>query len=459
MHQGIGATLERLYASSLEEHLAELAYHYGRSANLDKAVEYQTRAGQQALNLSAYAEAQAQLQRGLEWIGKLPPSPERDSRELDLMGTLAQVLMVRRGFSAPEMRAAAERARDLAEKRGSLDQLVTQVVGIWQSAISAGDYATAGLLADQILDLAQREGSPASFGFACRAQTQVSFHRGDFARVEELFANLCGVLDADRLRQFPGAVVEPIGVAAICAWTLGRADTACERIAKGIAFARDSGRPYDLALARLFEGIVHTCRREPLRAEVAISQVLATAEEHGFPFLADLGRPLLGWAQAQLGRTSEGIAVIRQGLASLAEAGTRTAITSRLTNLAEAQALDGKIEDALVTIEEALQANPEELSFRPGALTYRGVLRLKFGQTERAAADFREAIALAQKTRAKAWELGATTSLARLLRDTGRRDEALAMISGIYNWFTEGFDTADLKEAKALLDELSNSPS
>jgi predicted ATPase len=122
--------------------------------------------------------------------------------------------------------------------------------------------------------------------------------------------------------------------------------------------------------------------------------------------------------------------------------------------LAEAQALEGLIDEALVTIEEALQANPEELVFRPNALTCRGELRLKVGQTALAAADFREAIALAQKMSAKAWELRATMSLARLLERQGRRDEARTMLAAIYNWFTEGFDTADLKDAKALLDEL-----
>jgi predicted ATPase len=164
---------------------------------------------------------------------------------------------------------------------------------------------------------------------------------------------------------------------------------------------------------------------------------------------------MLGWARAQLGGASEGVSIIRQGLAGFAETGTKMGLIDHLKRLAEAQALDGKIDDALITIDEALQANPEPLIFRPNALTCRGDLRFKVGQTESAEADFREAIALAQKMTAKAWELRATISLARLLHDTGRRDEARTQLSEIYNWFTEGFDTADLIDAKALLDELS----
>ena len=116
--------------------------------------------------------------------------------------------------------------------------------------------------------------------------------------------------------------------------------------------------------------------------------------------------------------------------------------------------MDGKTDDALVTIEEAPQANPEELVFRANILICRGELRLRLGQSELAEADFREAIALAQKISAKAWELRATTSLARLLNEQGRRDEAGAMLAEIYGWFTEGFDTADLKDAKPCLSRL-----
>jgi tetratricopeptide (TPR) repeat protein len=166
---------------------------------------------------------------------------------------------------------------------------------------------------------------------------------------------------------------------------------------------------------------------------------------------------VLGWARAQLGNPGGGVALIRQSLTGLAEIGSNgLRITNHLTGLAEAQALDGKLDDALSTIEDALQANPEELVFRPNALTRRGELWLKLGQTELAEADFHEAIALAQKMQAKAWELRATTSLARLLASQGRRETARTMLAAIYNWFTEGFDTADLIDAKTLLDRLDS---
>jgi tetratricopeptide (TPR) repeat protein len=322
--------------------------------------------------------------------------------------------------------------------------------------MAAGDYSTAALLADQILDLAQREGSAASFGLASFAQVWVGFIRGDLAGTEDHFARCGGLLDADGFKEVPAAAVATLGVASLCAGALGHADSARERIAQGIAFARVSNKPFDLEMGRMYESWLYCLLREPQRAELAVTQVLTIAEEHGFSSIRNLTRTMLGWAWAQRGQAGEGVALIRQGLVGLAEAGGRLAITDQLTRLAETQALDGKIDDALITIEEALRANPEELVYRPNALTGRGELRLKFGQTELAEADFCEAIALAQKMLAKAFELRATMSLARLLRDTGRCDEARALLAEIYNWFTEGFDTADLKEAKAQLDELSH---
>jgi hypothetical protein len=251
------------------------------------------------------------MQHGLEWIGKLGESPERDVRDLELASMLAQVLMVTKGFNARETRAAAEHARGLAEKSGNLAQLVTQVSGIYRSAMASCDYSIAALLADRLLDLAEREGSPASFGFACHAQVVVSFYRGDLAGAEEHFARWGSFLDAAGFRQVPGAAVVAIGTASWCASALGRVDSARQRVARVIAFGRDGNNPFDLAFARCFESWLYGWLREPHRAEVAATQALAIAEEHAFPAPRNMTRLQLGLARAQLGRSSEGVALIR----------------------------------------------------------------------------------------------------------------------------------------------------
>jgi predicted ATPase len=208
-------------------------------------------------------------------------------------------------------------------------------------------------------------------------------------------------------------------------------------------------------MALLFKGYLHRFQREPRKAEATCTQLLSLSEEHGFAYACDLARGVIGWARAQLGRTREGVALIRQALAGLAERGAGVGNTDVLTRLAEAQALDGATREALDTMELALKENPEELVFRPDAIRRRGTLRLKVGQNEAAEADFRDAITMARKISAKTWELCATMSLAQLWRDQGRRQQAHDILAPICGWFTEGFDTSVLKEAMMLLDELA----
>jgi predicted ATPase len=215
--------------------------------------------------------------------------------------------------------------------------------------------------------------------------------------------------------------------------------------------AADGKNPYDVALSGVFAANLRLCIREYAQAEALAARTLDLSEQHQLAFVAALARCILGAARAQLGRASEGIALIRQGIAGFLEIGARGSISAFTGLLAAAQEREGALVDALATVEQALQANPHEL----GALRLRGELRLKQGQTEMAEAGFREAIALTRSMGAKAWELRATTSLADMLAKQGRRDEARAMLAEIYGSFTEGLDTADLKDAKGLLDELS----
>jgi predicted ATPase len=194
--------------------------------------------------------------------------------------------------------------------------------------------------------------------------------------------------------------------------------------------------------------------REYKPAEILAAQALEVSEKNQFPQIGAFSRCIFGQAQSQLGRVAEGIVLIRDGMHALLAIGSPLAVGIFAAGLATAQERAGSIIEALETIEQALKANPEDLAYRPETLRVWGELRLKQFDARLAEASFREAIDLAQTMSAKAWELRATMSLARLLCDTDRRDQARTMLAEIYNWFTEGFDTADLKDAKALLDQL-----
>jgi len=401
---------------------------------------------------SRVLEAEESYRQGLAMLNTLPESPERDTGELDLCSALVRVLQQTRGYSAPQTVEAGARVRVLAEKIGNLSQLVRQEERTWGAVLTAGNYASAAAIADRILDLAKRQAE--HLALAHNAQVHTRFYTGDLTGAEEQFTRLSDLIQTVGLRQAPGITPITIGVTGLGAWILGRADSARERIARAAAFAQDSKRPYDLAMALLFESYLYRFQREPRQAEVASTQLLSLSEEHSFSYACDLARGVIGWARAQLGYTGEGVSLIRQALAGLADRGARVGNTDVLTRLAEAQALNGAIREALDTIEAALEANPEELVFRPNTLRYRGELQLKLGQSELAEADFRDAIAMAHEMSAKAWELLAAISLARILQTRRNPDAARNLLAPIYGSFTEGFDTPVLQEAKALLDQL-----
>jgi len=453
LHECAGKAIEVLYADYLDDHLSELAHHFARSANVNKAVRYLALAGKQSLARFALAECQAHSHKGIELLKTLPESPEHDATELELTSTLVQALWRSKGPDSPETRALAERAATLAEKTGNLAERISQLQIIRINTLRTGDYASATALADQILDLAEREGSPVSLAAAYHAKFQAHYGRGDLAGTEAQFAIFRKLREAAVLAGHLAPSIVVSAQASFCAWHLGHIETARERFAEAIALARDTKDPFVQGICRNMESHYYRLLKEPERAEAAATQWLAAAQEHGMSISGVL-LAIQGWAQAKLGRTADGVSLIRQGLADLAENNVRGLATDALTCLAEAQALDGALDVALVTIEQALHANSQEVLTKPDILRIRGEVRQKIGQAEQAEADFRDAIARAQKMSSKMLELRATTSLARLLDQQAKRDEARAMLAEIYGWFTEGFDTADLKDAKALLEEL-----
>ncbi|MGH7813752.1 MAG: hypothetical protein ACREQI_07075 [Candidatus Binataceae bacterium] len=456
LHRRVAQTIAEKFPRIAKEQPQVLARHWTGAGEAKPAIAAWKKAGAAATRRRAFKEAGENFRQALAMLNTLPESPERDARELELMRALVEVLQLTKGYSAPETTEVNARAGHLAEKTGKLPQLVMQAFGAWAAVHVSGDHPSAAALADRIFDLAAREGSNGILGFAHSTGVHVSFYRGDLAAVEEHFTRFGGVLEAVdlNLTTAAGAAIT-MGHAAVGAWTLGYADKARRRIDDALAFAGKNQNPYSLAFARFLESWLYLWLRDPQRAEAAAMRALSLSQEHGFLYVAALGRIVAGWARAQLGNPAEGVALIRQGLSGAIEIGARLGITFYLTCLAQAQALDGKIDDALATIEDALQANPEELVFLPSIMACRGELRFKLGQPELAEADFREAIALAKKMSARGWELQAAMGLAQMLKARGEEAAATGLLAPLCAWFTEGFDTADLRNARAMLAELS----
>ncbi|HZY58201.1 MAG TPA: AAA family ATPase [Candidatus Binataceae bacterium] len=457
LHRLVARTIDKQFSALREEHPEVLARHWTEAGETEPAITQWSTAGHAAAARNAFREALESYQQALALLNLLPESPERDLNELELRQSVVSMLDVRRGYAAPETIEATERAAALAEKSGNLTQQVSWATTRASKALVSGALSAAGVHADQALDLALRKGSPASIGAAQMNQIIARYYRGDLAGSEKHFAAWLALFGDPDFRPFSRIAMMALHFASYNAWTLGRADLGRARDARMMGAATGSN-PFEVANAGYCSAHFWAYLREYEHAEALAAHALELAEKHQFPNPATRARCALGLARARQGRATEGVALIRQGISGLLEIGTRMGITIATTWLAEAQELQGALADALETIEQALQVHPDELAYRPETLRLRGELWLKLGQTELAEAGFREAIALAKKTGAKAWELRATMSLAEMLAKQGRREEARSMLAEIYGWFTEGFDTPDLKDAKALLDDMSAAP-
>jgi class 3 adenylate cyclase/tetratricopeptide (TPR) repeat protein len=462
LHRLVAHTLDETFPAVRETQPELLARHWTEAGEAEPAIGAWQRAGERAVERRAFREAEEHYREALGMLATLPESPARDTRELTFQIALARVLMATRGFSADEPAAAYARARMLAERSGGTLSLPV-LNGSWASAVNRGDYYAAQTLADQLLGIAESMNNPAALVIAHNTQGQTRFFRGDIAGAWEHLAQAIDNFNAPDYQATPSSLgMNRVGVLSFAAWaafSLGRLDTSLRLLHDMIRLAQRLKNPFPLVYARMVASMIYALRREPQRALEEGDQADQLGRKLGFPLQAALSRVTGGWARATLGQPRQGLAQMREAQASLAAMGYRLLITAHLYLLSEVQAEAGAIGDALASVEEGLLTNPEELVFRPELLRLRGEIRLKAqaSTTETLAlaeADLRAAIALALQIGAKVSELRATMSLARLLDERGHPNEARAMLAEIYNWFTDGFDTPDLKDAKSLLDKL-----
>jgi DNA-binding winged helix-turn-helix (wHTH) protein/tetratricopeptide (TPR) repeat protein len=452
LHRTAAQTIAAEFAALAEAQPELIARHWSGAGDAERAFAAWRKAGDVARSRNAFVEARAAYRHALDMLALTPPSSERDTSELELLLAKSQMIAATRGSTSPDRVEIVARAADLAAKTGNLGQLAEHIYGSWRAAGVAGDHPSAMILADRLLDVARRDGGAFSRGLATYAQLWTRFYTGDLPGAEDHFVSGQAFLSDRDLRQYFVATWT-LSTAGFNAWIMGRADEARARMRRAAATIEDDA--FAKIIAEWSSSFLHVMLREPEQAATLAAQAIATAGEHGFHQFGLGPRMAHGWAQAQLGHPDEGIVLIREALTAYRANGSLVSAPTRLTWLAEAQALGGAVADALRTIEEALTVNPEERYWCPETLRVRGEIRRRQGENGLAEADFRDAIALAREMSAKAWELRAATSLAGLWREHGKRAEARDLLPQIYGWFTEGFDTQDLKEAKALLDELA----
>jgi predicted ATPase len=408
----------------------------------------------------------------------LPDTRARTQRELRLLVTLGGPLQATRTFSAPEVGATYTRARELCQQLGETRQLFPVLNGLRTFHQVRGEFLAARELGEHLLALAQREQDPASLVEAYWALGGTFFHLGEFGAAQAHLEQGLLWYDAQRHHSqvFLYGGMEP-GVSGLCfaalvLWQLGYPDQALHKSEAARTLAQERPHPYSLAAAQVFAARLHQLRREsPLTQEWA-EAALTLAREHGFPAWVGAGTSLQGWALANQGQRAEGMSQVRQGLATYEATGVGIFRSYHLVLLAEAYEKGGQVEEGLAALAQARTVVDNSGERFYGAELYRltGELTLARSSVQRlessvpspqaevereAEACFHKAIDIARKQQAKSLELRATTSLARLWQQQGKHHAARTMLSEIYNWFTEGFDTQDLKDAKALLEEIS----
>jgi DNA-binding winged helix-turn-helix (wHTH) protein/tetratricopeptide (TPR) repeat protein len=456
LHHQVVRTIEEKFSTLAERHPELLARHWSEGNDTERAILEWDRAGKAAEHRNAFKEALGSYHEALKLLGLTPDTPARDARELALRQAALVMLLRVKGGGAPEAIEAAGHAMALARKSGISNQFSQMMSMTAHSVLVAGDLSAAAGLAHEALALALEEGDPQSMGLAHGIQLLLCYFRGDLAGVEGQFAAALELFEASELDDLSRLVaILGFSGASSNAYLLGRIGLARLRQDQMRRAATHKENHYEVGSVGFLDAWLHNSLREYEKAEAVSAPALELAAKGQFPELTSHLRIQLGHARAQLGRFSQGIALVRQGIGGLLEMAPHPGLTSYFTFLAAAQQKGAKLDDAFESIEQALSVNPAIVIARPEALRTRGELWLSKGQTGPAEADFRASISLARSIGAKAWELRATTSLARLFLKRGRHDEARAMLADIYNWFTEGFDTADLKDAKTLLDELS----
>jgi len=462
LHERTAQAIESLFADRLDAHVNQLAHHYANSANIASAVKYLTLAGQQASQRSAYLEAITNLKQGLDLLKAIPETPDRDRQELALQTALGPSLMEAKGDASPETEAAYHRGAELSEKLGETSGHFWSQEGLFLSYMVGGQLQTAQGIATHLLDLAKASNQRDQL-FAAHGMLGIAaFWLGDLPVAKSHFDQSLAHSDPPRQRHiaFRHGMDFGVGFSGYSAWPLwmlGYPDKSIQRTQRALAIAQERAHTSSVAMALTHAAAAHNMRRDFQQAREMAEAGIALSTEHGFPLWEAACKAELGIAAVQSGEDAKGIVLLEDGLKAVEATGMKVGAGILKGTLALAYGKVGRSEEGLRLIAEALASVHETGEpFRPELDRIRGELRLLQEPSNSAEAEscFRSAIELAQRHETKSFELRATLSLAPLLAKEGKRGEARAMLAQIYNWFTEGFDTADLKEAKALLDEL-----
>ncbi len=464
-HRRVGEALEAQFPQTVKTQPELVAHHYSEAGLPEKAVGYWLRAGLRSRERSAEKEAIGHLTRGLELLGALDESPARHAREMELLIALGTAYIASRGYAAPEIGPVFRRARELCERIGRSSQLVAIVVGIWEWHFVRGEIRLCAGLVDEVMTSAGPLEDPGGMMEASYIAGQTMLYRGDFAGARERFATAVAEFDnRERIEHWAAQTGHDAGVAircnlAVSLWHLGYPDQAMEMNREASRLAREIRHPFSLAYSLHHAAWLHQFCRLGAEVETAAGEEVAIAAEQGFALWHATGTFFRGAGMLLQGRPEESLPWLVSGLDAFRSTGAELTRPFQLAVLGDAYIQSARFAEAHAALDEGLalvEKNDErvqeaELHRLQGEL----FLAESPGQTASAEGHFTRSIETARRQGSKAWELRATTSLARVLERQGRRGEGYRILAAIRGTYTEGWTMPDLVEADALLKALA----
>jgi DNA-binding winged helix-turn-helix (wHTH) protein/predicted ATPase len=458
LHRRLADRGEAVYGESVSEIAAELAMHFERAGNDDSAACYLQLAADKAMRRSAYREAVALSRRGLDLLARLPETDERATRELKLQLTMGVPLVATEGYAAPVVGGVYARARALCERLDDPPEIAQALWGQWTFAILRAELDPALDIANDFLRLPARVSEP---GIAMRGDWAVGItftHRGEFGRAAEHLEKALELYHPDDHRddQFlyslnPGSTVRCFSAWAW--WFVGRPATSLVRAQEALAIARELSEPHGLAHALSFAAVLHQLRGEPDRSADFARATIELSSEHGLALYHALGETLSGWARAAGHPSDDALQQLRRGLDAWERTGARLMRPHLLGLLAEVLMSGARDDEALAVLDEAIATAEAtgERNYSAELHRLRGGF-LRESSPAGAEAAFLRAVAVAREQKALMPELRAAMDLVRLGRKHGRAYSAAALVQPLLAQFTEGLDTADLIDARAMVD-------
>ena len=467
LHTRIGHAMEKIYAPDVEGMAGELAFHFDQARQMDKtltekAIHYLRLAGERAVRMSANEEANAHLNKALGLLQSLPDTSERASQELELQIRRGPSLMAIKGYGAVEVKKTYDRALELYQDLDDPPQQIAVLRGLWGFYLLRAEYRQAQDLAQQLLTLAQRPQHSGVLMDAHGVAGMTTFYIGELDTAHEHLDHGIALYNPQEHHSLTFVYGQDPGVACLnhSAWALwfrGYPEQALQRSQEAVTLAQELSHPFSLAFALAFSARAHIYRREARAAQEVSEATIALCNEQGFPFWLAMASILRGWARAEQGQEKAGIGEMRRGLGVWRATGAALAETSYLALMAEVYGQAGQAEEGLHLLTEAFAVveKREERYFEAELHRLQGELLLvQPAAAAEAEACFLRATEIARQQHAKSWELRAVTSLARLWQSQGRPEEARQVLDPVYAWFTEGFGTLDLIEARSLLESL-----